>query len=470
MALAGGIKIVPREPVGYLYREGMIYSPDGRCRPFDVRAQGTVGGEGAGVVLLKPLEDAVSHGDHIYAVIKGTAINNDGLRKVGYTAPSIDGQAEVIRMAHRMAEIEPESIGYIEAHGTGTPLGDPVEIEALKVAFNTCKKKFAAVGSVKSNIGHLDAAAGVAGFIKAVLILKNRQIPPSLHFEKPNPRIDFENSPFYVNDRLTSWESNGSPRRAGVSSFGIGGTNAHVVLEEWSAEPGMTQAGDPGYLLIPLSAKTPETLDRLTENLHRYFIDHRDISLPDTAFTLALGRKEHQCRKFFLCRDVEQAITILSTPGSSETNSFLAAREENPVVFIFPGLGTEYENMAGELYREEPLFREETDRCFEILKSLIPYDIKEILYPGENDMKTSNKRFTDLEAARLSLFIVEYAMARLLIKWGVQPNSFVGYGFGEYVAACLSGKVSLEDTLKSILSTGNSSGEPMPGSSRSPMG
>ncbi len=233
MALAGGIALRYPQPSGYFYEEGMIDSPDGYTRAFDAAAGGTTGSDGTGAVVLKPLEDAAADGDHIYAVIKGSAINNDGNRKVGYTAPSIEGQAEVIRQAYKIAEIHPEDIGYIEAHGTATPLGDETEIEALKIAFNTEKKHFCRIGSVKTNLGHLDIAAGVAGFIKTVLMLKHKQIPPTLHFQKPNPAIDFENSPFYINTTLETWENNGKLLRAGVSSFGIGGTNAHVVLEEY---------------------------------------------------------------------------------------------------------------------------------------------------------------------------------------------------------------------------------------------
>ena len=269
MALAGGVSISLPQKTGYLYQEGMIFSPDGHCRAFDAQAQGTLAGSGVGIVVLKRLEDAIADGDTIHAVIKGSAMNNDGSMKVGYTAPSVDGQAEVIAQALAMAEVDPETISYIEAHGTGTPLGDPIEIAALTKAFraSTQKKNFCAIGSVKTNIGHLDVAAGVTGLIKTVQALKHQSLPPSLHFETPNPKIDFANSPFYVNTKLVEWQKNGSPRRAGVSSFGIGGTNAHVVLEEAPvAKQGCRGAGERGrsYQLLVLSAKTESALDTAT--------------------------------------------------------------------------------------------------------------------------------------------------------------------------------------------------------------
>lgn len=461
MALAGGIKIVPHRTIGYIYQEGMIYSADGHCRPFDAMARGTVFGEGCGVVLLKSLEDAVSEGDHIYAVIKGTAINNDGLRKIGYTAPSIEGQADVIKMAHRMAEVDPGSITYVEAHGTGTQLGDPVEIEALKTAFGTDKKQFCGIGSVKSNIGHLDAAAGVMGLIKVVLALKHHIIPPSLHFKTPNPRIDFENSPFYVVNRLKEWTtSDGQPLRAGVSSFGIGGTNAHAVLEEWPpvADGQTGQTKDSQYRLIPISGKTPTALDRLTENLCRYFESDRNISLADAAYTLSVGRRDLECRRMFVCKDMNQAIQALSNPAAIEVHNI---QEDIPIIFMFPGLGAQYENMAKGLYLEEPIFRDEMNRCFDILKSLVDYNIKEILYPGEESTISQGKGFLDFEVARLTVFIIEYALARLLIKWGIKPDAMTGYGFGEYAASCVRGTVSLEDSIKSILAIGKSGGKPL---------
>jgi acyl transferase domain-containing protein len=298
MALAGGVSVAFPQKSGYLFQEGMILSPDGHCRTFDAKAAGTSGGNGAGIVVLKRLADALADGDYIYAVIKGSAVNNDGSMRVGYTAPGVDGQAKVIAMAQAVAGVVPETISYIEAHGTGTTVGDPIEITALTQVFRekTDAKGFCAIGSVKTNIGHLDAAAGVTGLIKTVLALKHKLIPPSLHFERPNPKIDLENSPFYVNSTLSEWKNNGhTPRRAGVSSFGIGGTNAHVVLEE---APVIKNLGNsrPWQLLV-LSAKTDSALETTTTNLAAHLKRHSDLNIADVAYTLQIGRKGFNHRK-----------------------------------------------------------------------------------------------------------------------------------------------------------------------------
>lgn len=314
MALAGGVTAIRLDIGGYIYQEGMVGSPDGHCKTFDAGSKGFVGGDGAGVVVLKRLEDAVFDKDHIFAVIKGSAINNDGIRKAGFSAPSVEGQAAVVKMAMQIAEVAPESIGYIETHGTATQLGDPVELEGLQSAFNTDKKGFCAVGSVKSNVGHTDSAAGVTGFIKTVLALKHRLIPPTLHFEIPNLEIDFINSPFFVNSKLTVWGNGKHPLRAGVSSFGQGGTNAHVILENWMGTP------PPGlgckYHLIALSAKNPAALDKMTKNITDYFKKNPGTNLADAAYTLQLGRRPFKYRKVFVCAGIDEAIKILSSSGS----------------------------------------------------------------------------------------------------------------------------------------------------------
>lgn len=311
MALAGGVSIRLPQQAGYLYQEGMILSPDGHCRAFDEQAQGTVGGNGAGVVVLKRLDDAISDGDDISAVILGTAVNNDGAMKVGYTAPRIGGQAKAVAKAQAKAGVEPESITYIEAHGTGTPLGDPIEIEALTQVFRekTEKKEYCAIGSVKTNIGHLDAAAGVTGLIKTVLSLRNRMIPPSLNFTKPNPKIKFSESPFYVNRSLTGWSNASGPLRAGVSSFGIGGTNAHAVLEEGPAIKSDENTGRP--LLFILSAKSKKALESMTANFIRFLENNSAVNLADVAYTLQLGRKEFEYRRFFVSATVQEALEAL---------------------------------------------------------------------------------------------------------------------------------------------------------------
>ena len=470
MALAGGASIKGLEETkGYLFKEGMIRSPDGHCRAFDAKAKGIAGGEGAGVVLLKLLEEALADRDTIHALIKGSASNNDGSRKVGYTAPSVEGQAEVIRAAHLAAEIDPESISYVETHGTGTPLGDPVEIEALKQGFGTNKKGFCLIGSVKTNVGHLDTAAGITGFIKTVLALKHRQIPPSLHFETPNPKIDFENSPFQVNTTLKEWQKGNYPLRAGVSAFGIGGTNAHVVLEEWEKnasggqEPFYKKAPGPPkifYYLILLSAATETALDKMTANLAGYLLaNKKNIELADVAYTLQAGRKRFRQRKILVCSTVDEAIRELSSPASTQSLSFTTTEKSPAVVFMFPGQGSQYVDMALELYQSEPVFRQEMDRCFEILKPLMDYDLKKILYPslggGGNSPDKSSRSYksniiNETEITQPVIFIIEYALARLLMSWGIKPNAMIGHSIGEYTAACLSGVFSLENALKIV--------------------
>jgi amino acid adenylation domain-containing protein len=494
MALAGGVFLFFPNTSGYLYQEGMVLSPDGHCRTFDAKAAGTMTGNGAGIIVLKPMEQAMADGDHIYGVIKGSATNNDGQRKVGYTAPSVEGQAEVIRAALDTAGIDPETIGYIEAHGTGTPLGDPVEIEGLKLAFNTTKRNYCGIGSVKSNIGHLDAAAGIAGLIKALLVLKHKRIPPTINCETPNPVIDIANSPFYINTRLREWTQGSHPRRVGVSSFGIGGTNAHVVLEEfpgWTRElvPMPDAQLSPNYQLILLSAKTRSALENMRENLAIHLKQNPDISLEDAAYTLKIGRKAFQHRGMLVCSTIDEAVEILSSPSESPAKFqyWPAKEEDNPVIFMFPGQGSQYVNMGLELYQTKPGFREEIDHCFKIIKPLTGYDIKEILYPGDSVSEVSrvsgsnSDDFAELpgtadsplergtpdprkgggvlninqtEIAQPLLFVFEYALAKLLMKWGIKPYAMIGHSIGEFVAACLAGVFSLEDALYLVTSRG----------------
>ncbi|MCP4153085.1 MAG: SDR family oxidoreductase, partial [bacterium] len=463
MALAGGAGIKLPQKTGYMYVDGMINSPDGHCRVFDAKAKGTIGGNGAAAVVLKRLEQALEDGDHIYAVVKGSAVNNDGVRKIGFTAPSVEGEAEVIAAAQEMAEVEPESITYVEAHGTGTQLGDPVEIEALKLAFNSQKKGYCAIGSVKTNIGHLDTAAGIAGFIKAVQAINHRMIPPSLFFEKPNPKIDFENSPFYVNTRLKPWENDIYPLRAGVSSFGIGGTNVHAILEE---APGseQEQTAHPDTparenKLFLLSAKTGPALQRNTQNLVDYLKKKPGINLEDAAYTLQVGRGTFKHRMMTVGTGSEQIIENLSTPDSGESLAFTVKEEDPAVVFMLPGQGSQYVEMALELYQKEPFFREQLDRCFEILKPIMGYEIKEILYPGltektgtPKEVKEAGINRTDI--AQPLIFTIEYALAKLMIHWGIEPYAMIGHSIGEYAAACLAGVFSLEAALKAVAQRG----------------
>ena len=454
MALAGGVCINLPQRRGYLYQEGMILSPDGHCRAFDVKSQGTVPGQGLGIVVLKRLSGALEDGDTIYAVIKGSAINNDGALKVGYTAPGVDGQAEVIATALALAQIDPETITYVEAHGTGTPLGDPIEIAALTHAFraNTQKKGFCAIGSVKTNVGHLDAAAGVAGLIKTALALKHKEIPPSLHFENPNPKIDFENSPFYVNNRLAEWHTDGAPRRAGVSSFGIGGTNAHVVLEEAPVLPAPDKSRP--YQLLLLSAKTCSALETATKNLITHLKQHTHLNLADAAYTLQVGRKAFSHRRMVVCHDLNDAETILETLDPKRVITSSQEFTNRDIVFMFSGQGSQYVNMGQDLYRTESAFRAEIDHCSEILKPHLSLDLRDILYPNEENTEEASRKLGQTFITQPALFAVEYALAKLWMTWGVHPKAFVGHSIGEYVAACLAGVFSLEDALSVVAARG----------------
>jgi acyl transferase domain-containing protein/acyl carrier protein len=447
MALAGGVSITLPLEAGYFYQEGGIASPDGHCRAFDARAQGTLTGNGVGVVVLKRLADALADGDHIHAVIRGTAVNNDGSLKVGYTAPSVEGQAEVIALAHSVAGISPETISYVEAHGTGTPLGDPIEIAALTQAFRagTAQSGFCAIGSVKTNIGHLDAAAGVASLIKTILALEHREIPASLHFERPNPRIDFAESPFYVNTSLAKWEAAAAPRRAGVSSFGIGGTNAHVVLEEAEVAVGV-ESSRPLQLLV-WSAQTASALEAATAGLARHLRQHPDVNLADVAYTLQVGRRASSHRRMLVCRDAHDAASALEglAPGRVLTRDHES--EATPVAFLFPGQGTQYPTMALGLYQVEPAFREQVDACSELLRPVLGLDLRGVLYPSEARGGPASQHLDQTHLTQPALFVVEYALARLLMHWGVRPQAMLGHSLGEYVAASLAGVFSLEDSL-----------------------
>ena len=447
MALAGGVGIKIPQKTGYLYQEGMIYSPDGHCRTFDSDAQGTVGGNGVGVVLLKRLPDAVADGDHIRAIIRGWAVNNDGSLKVGYTAPSVEGQAEVIATAHALAGVPPDTITYIEAHGTATPLGDPIEVAALTQAFRagTDKQNFCALGSVKSNVGHLDAAAGIAGFIKAVLAVEHAQIPPSLHFKKPNSRIRFEGSPFYVNASLSEWKSEVSPRRAGVSSFGMGGTNAHVVLEQAATRKSSSPSRT--HQLLLLSASTGAALERATTNLAGYLRENSSLNFADVAYTSQVGRRAFGHRRMVVCQSVADAVHSLETRDTRRVASSAPTTGKRYTVFMFPGQGTQYVNMGLGLYRSEPVFRDQIDRCADVLQSRLGFDIRRILYPTSDETEEAKKLLDQTAITQPVLFGVEYALAELWKTWGIEPAAMIGHSIGEYVAACVSGVLSLEDAL-----------------------
>lgn len=465
MALAGGATVHVPQKKGYLYQEGNILSPDGHCRAFDGKAQGTFAGNGVGLVLLKRLEDALADGDPIRAVIKGSAINNDGADKPGFTAPSVHGQRRVIRAAQGAASVSADTITYVEAHGTGTPLGDPIEIAALTEAFraSTSRKGFCAIGSVKTNIGHLDTAAGIIGFIKTVLALEHRQIPPSLHFESANPKIDFHNSPFYVNDRLRDWTANG-PLRAGVSSFGIGGTNAHVVVEE--APPGSpsspSHSSRPVQLLL-LSARSEAALEKASQGLAEFLKRQDEVCLADVAYTLQVGRKGFAHRRVVTCRSQEEAVHALDPKQASPLIQNVAPESGREVVFLFPGQGSQSVNMGREIYETEPLFRKVVDECCEELRPLLGFNLQGILYPAADSQKKAEELLTQTAVTQPALFVIEYALAVLWQKWGVRPRAMIGHSLGEYVAACIAGVMSREEALRLVAARGRLMQEMPPG-------
>jgi amino acid adenylation domain-containing protein len=441
MALAGGVAILSPPLRGYLSLEGGMVSPDGHCRPFDARGQGTLFGNGCGLVLLKRLPDALADGDHIHAVIKGSAVNNDGSAKVSFTAPSVDGQAEVIALAQALAGLTADAISYIEAHGTGTPLGDPIEVEALTQAFRqtTDRTGFCGIGSLKSNMGHLDVAAGVAGLIKTALALQHRLIPPTLHFTTPNPTIDFENSPFYVVSKPTEWKTDGEPRRAGVSSFGVGGTNAHVVVEEAPAEALEPSGPSRPVQLLTISAKVASALDQACARLADYLEANPQCNLADVAYTLEVGRRALPQRRVLACRDAAEAVALLRQPDLKRVFTDTAKRRDPPVVFMFPGQGAQQINMGRELYASEPVFRDAVDRCAALLQPRLGLDLRAALADADLLVQT---RIT-----QPALFVIEYALAQLWMSWGVRPAAMIGHSVGEYVAGCLAGVFTLEDAL-----------------------
>jgi acyl transferase domain-containing protein/SAM-dependent methyltransferase len=437
-ALAGGASLNPLALRGYRYVQDGPLSPDGHCRAFDASAAGMVPGNGVGAVVLKRLPDALAGGDHIWAVIKGSAINNDGNRKVGFTAPSAQGQVEVILAAQAAAGVDAESIGYVEAHGTATALGDPIEVAALTEAFreSTDRCQYCALGSVKTNIGHLDAAAGIAGLIKAVLALWHRTLPASLHFQTPNPEIDFADSPFYVNAETVGWAPGDGPRRAAVSSLGIGGTNAHVILEEAPlARRSSSPSGQPTVLL--LSARNPVALRQMSAHLAEHLAIHPELELADVAHTLCLGRKEHPYRRAAVCRTTAEGTALLAHPGPGTDGS---ARPQ--LAYLLPGGGAHHCRMGQGLYAAEPVFRGQIDRAARILLPILGQDIRILLYEDATPQKPCSYP---------ALVATEYAMAKLLMARGAEPDALIGHSLGECTAACLAGVHSLEEVLPLVI-------------------
>lgn len=454
MALAGGVSLLSLEKGGYLYEQGGIASPDGHCRAFDADARGTVGGNGLGIVVLKRLEDALAAGDHITAIIRGVAINNDGGEKMGYTTPSLEGQVEVITEALGVANVEPESISYIEAHGTGTFIGDPIEVAALTRAFRqqTERLGFCALGSVKTNIGHLDVASGIAGLIKTCLALEHKMLPPSLHFAHPNPEINFPESPFYVNTRLQPWPAGPVPRRAGVSSFGIGGTNVHVVLEEAPARPSIPL--DRRAQLLVLSAKTPSALEKVTERLAAFLHDHSDVSLADIACTLQMGRRAQNCRRIVAGTSHEEILRQLQGSASGNVITAVKTHQRPSLVFLYPGQGAQYVHMGRQLYEDEPVYRQWVDQCAVFLTPILGFDVRTLLFPATGQEQSATERINQTDMTQVTLFITEYAMTRLLMTYGIQPDAMIGHSLGEYVAACIAGVITLEDALSLVAARG----------------
>lgn len=449
MALSGGVSISFPQKRNYRYEEGNLVSSDGICRTFDAAADGTVFGNGVGVVLLKRLADAMADGDTVLAVIEGFATNNDGSQKVGYAAPSVEAQANVIAMAQAAAGVDPESISYIEAHGTGTALGDPIEVAALTKAFResgATHKQYCAIGSAKPNIGHLDGAAGVTGLIKTILQLQHGRLPPLLHFSSPNKNIAFSESPFFPVTQGMEWKRGDSPRRAGVSAFGVGGTNAHVIVKE--APPTEASGISRPQQLLLLSARSETALNKMSENLATHLLDHSQADLGDIAFTLARGRRPFAFRRAVIAGNAADAAARLRTGDDKSVISGHTAYTNLPVVFMFPGQGSQFAGMGRGLYEKEPVFRKAVDRCAGILKEHLHLDIRSILYPDSNAREEAEAQLNQTSVTQPAIFIIEFALAQLWLSWGVKPAALIGHSIGEYVAAALAGVFTLEDALR----------------------
>jgi amino acid adenylation domain-containing protein len=456
MALAGGVSITFPQKRGYQHLEGGMVSADGTCRPFDADASGTIFGSGAGVVALKRLEDALSDGDHVYAVIRGSGVNNDGASKVGFTAPSVAGQAAVIEMALAAAGVDARSVSYVECHGTATPMGDPIEVAGLTKAFSagTADVQFCALGSVKSNIGHLDAAAGVTGLIKTALALEHRQLPPTVHYRRPNEQIDFSRTPFFVNDKLNPWTPVSGPRRAGVSAFGVGGTNVHVVLEEAprTAVADRADAATTASQLLVLSARSAAALDIARSNLAARLREPDAPPLADVAYTLQVGRRAFEHRLILIARSREDALAGLDGRESRGIQSGRQSKNSD-VVFMFPGQGAQYPDMGRDLYEHEGEFRRHIERCSQILEPMMAEDLRDLLYPAVNSAD-AKQRLMSTVAAQPAIFSIEYALAHLWMSWGIKPRALIGHSVGEVVAAVIAGVLSLEDALGLVATRG----------------
>src|SRR5581483_211877 len=447
IALAGGASITVPQTRGYFYQDGGMTSHDGNCRPFDARASGTVFSSGAGVVVLKRLADALADGDRIYATIRGHALNNDGSKKVSFAAPGVEGQAEVIALAQAVADVSPETISYVEAHGTATPLGDPIEIAGLTQVFSetTDAKQFCALGSVKGNIGHCDASSGITSLIKTALALHHEKIPPSINCDQLNPELHLEETPFFINTKLRDWPrdiSGKSPRRAGVSSFGVGGTNAHLVLEEAPLQQ-PTSASDHAQVLV-LSAKTATALEKRAHDLAAHLELHPDKPLADVAFTLQTGRQIFQHRRAVVARTHADAIAALRSPAKLAR---VEDRTKTPVALLFPGQGAQYAGMGAQLYETEPVFREALDECAKALQAQIGCGLREIIFTKGEDAEA---RLRETRFTQPAIFAMDYALGKLWLSLGVEPVALIGHSVGEFAAAALAGVFSLEDAARLV--------------------
>lgn len=447
IAVAGASNISPFHNVGYLYQEGGILANDGRCRPFSSDASGTVSGNGCGIIVLKKLDDAISDGDNIEGVILGTAINNDGRQKVGFSAPSVIGQALVVAEAQALSEVNPNDVTYVEAHGTATPLGDPVEVAALKESFSlgSNKRQYCGIGSLKGNYGHMGAASGVAGIIKVLCALKNKKIPPSINIYRENPELKLDDSPFYINRNLKDWPDGPKGRIAGVSSFGMGGTNAHIVVKEWCGSEFKKEIDDE-HTIISISAKNLDSLKQMKKDLIS-FVESDESTLQDLGYTLHIGRDDFQYRCSFLGKDRKQILDQIKF--SLDNNNKPITR--NKILFMFSGQGSQYVNMGRELFMHFPIYRNHINRCVKILKNF-EIDLHDLIYAWESEEKVLY--LSQTENAQIALFCTEYALAHLLITWGINPDAMIGHSLGEYVAACVAEVISLDQALALIVKRG----------------
>ena len=452
MALAGGVAVTAPQRVGHLYQEGAMLSKDGHCRPFDAEASGTVFSDGVGAVLLKRFDDARRDRDNILALIRGAAFNNDGSTRMSFSAPSLDGQAKVIAEALSRARVSADSVTYVEAHGTATPLGDPIEIAALTDVFraDSDRNQYCAVGSIKSNFGHLTAASGVAGLIKTVLALQHKQIPPTLHFQRPNPEIDFARSPFFVNKELRAWDRSSTPRRAGVSSFGVGGTNAHVVLEEAPQKRTDESVAARPFEIVPFSARSRTRLESMRHELGDFLRRNGELSLNDVAYTLQQGRKHFRYRQFLVCQDTEDLVRQLSDDSGQGTPVTEVPGTEQAITFLFPGQGSHYPAMGAALYTISPVFAGAVDSCAKGFSEIMGEDIRDWLLDTRSSSAAREDKLEQTLYAQPAIFTIEYALARLWMHWGVEPDVMIGHSIGEYVCACIAGVFSLEDAVRMV--------------------